>query len=95
MQHGRDAIAQVLIQWSDSSPELVTWEDLASLQQQFTGASAWEKAVSKEGGIVNSPIRQQISDSEMGQMDEAVGPPRRGEQQMKLLVRLADPVWHR
>ena len=51
IQCGREAIAQVLIQWSDSTPELATWEDLISLQQQFPRASARGQAVLKEGGL--------------------------------------------
>jgi hypothetical protein len=39
-QDGLATVAQVLGQWSGSSPELATWEDLEALKQQFPRAPA-------------------------------------------------------
>jgi hypothetical protein len=43
-----------LIQWSNSPPELATWEPLATLRQQFPRAPAWGHAGSKAPGNVSS-----------------------------------------
>jgi hypothetical protein len=32
---------QVLVKWSKMGKDLATWEDKASLQQQFSAAPAW------------------------------------------------------
>jgi hypothetical protein len=41
IQSGDADIAQVLVQWSNLSRELVTWEDKEALQQQFPMAPVW------------------------------------------------------
>lgn len=51
--HGQKTILQVLVHWSDSSPDLATWEDKDALQQVFPYAPAWGQAVSKGGGNVS------------------------------------------
>ena len=50
---GAKKIPQALIQWSDSSADLATWEDLESLKQMFPRAPAWGQASSQQGGIVS------------------------------------------
>lgn len=46
---------QGLVQWSQSPPELATWEPLLPLRQQFPRARAWGHAGSEEEGGVSAP----------------------------------------
>lgn len=41
---GDRTMAQALVEWSDSSPQEATWEDIDSLKQQFPRAPAWAQA---------------------------------------------------
>jgi hypothetical protein len=54
-QRGKRMVPQGLVQWSGSSPEHATWEDLESLQQQFPFAPAWGQAGFQDGRIVSDP----------------------------------------
>jgi len=51
---GARPVAQGLIQWSHSPPELSTWEPLEQLRHQFPRAPAWGHAGSEDGGNVSS-----------------------------------------
>jgi hypothetical protein len=53
IQSGDADIAQVLVQWSNLSRELATWEDKEALQQQFPMAPVWGQpgAQVREGGV--------------------------------------------
>jgi hypothetical protein len=53
-QDGRRHMIQALIQWSNSTTQEATREDLDSLCQSFPRAPAWGQAVSEEGGRVSS-----------------------------------------
>lgn len=50
-QQGHQTVVQVLVQWSGSSEEMATWEDLETLRQQFPRASAWDKQNFKRKGM--------------------------------------------
>lgn len=54
-QLGVRTIPQVLVQWSGSTEQQATWEDLESLRHQFPFAPAWGQAGSQEEGIVSDP----------------------------------------
>jgi hypothetical protein len=56
MVHPGDAeVPQVLIKWSNMSPELATWEDQEALCQQFPHAAAWGQAAAQAQGDVSDP----------------------------------------
>ncbi|KAI5003756.1 hypothetical protein ZWY2020_030916 [Hordeum vulgare] len=52
-QVGKRTIAQALIEWSDSSAEDATWEDVEFLNYKFPRAPAWGQAGFQEGRNVN------------------------------------------
>jgi len=94
VQRGRDTITQELVHWSESSPELATWEDLDSLKQQFPRALAWGQAVSKGSGIVSDTIVQCNTEELPGgpqQQEES----RRPIRNKRVPAGLADPMWQR
>ncbi|KAK1695372.1 hypothetical protein QYE76_012069 [Lolium multiflorum] len=55
-QVGRRTVAQVLVQWSGSSPAQATWEDQEALQQHFPLAPAWGQAGLQQRGNVSDPV---------------------------------------
>jgi hypothetical protein len=76
-QRGNRTVAQGLIQWSESTPDSATWEDLDELHRQFPFAPAWGQAGIQEEGIV-SGLGPPVTDG--GELAEAAddGPrPRR------------------
>jgi hypothetical protein len=54
-QRGNRTVAQGLIQWSESTPDSATWEDLDELHRQFPFAPAWGQAGIQEEGIISGP----------------------------------------
>jgi hypothetical protein len=52
LKKGGTDIAQVLVQWSNMSPELATWEDKEALQQRFPLAPIWgQPGAQARGGV--------------------------------------------
>uniref|UniRef100_A0A8R7UV01 Chromo domain-containing protein n=1 Tax=Triticum urartu TaxID=4572 RepID=A0A8R7UV01_TRIUA len=51
---GAKRVLQLLVQWSNGSTELATWEDLETLKQMFPRAPAWGQAASQQGEIVSN-----------------------------------------
>jgi hypothetical protein len=97
VQRGHKSLLQVLVEWSDSSPEMATWEDKDSLQQAFPFAPAWGQAGFKGGGIVSDTVSQE--ERETHSSEEATegtaggGPNPRPRRIRKLPAHLADPCW--
>jgi len=89
IQRGKDTITQALVQWSESTPELATWEDLDSLKQRFPRAPAWGQAVSKGAGIVSNTD----DGSSIGPQHQEES--RRPVRMKRVPARLADSVWQR
>lgn len=64
---GTDSVLQGLIKWSAMPESLATWEDLASLRQQFPRARVWGQPGAQEGGDVStSPDDEQAKGDEEG-----------------------------
>jgi hypothetical protein len=55
LQRGHRTIVQGLVQWSGTTADQATWENLDALNQQFPQAPAWGQAEIQEGGNVNDP----------------------------------------
>lgn len=53
VMRGAKRVLQVLVQWSNGSTKLATWEDLETLKQMFPRAPAWGQAASQQGKIVS------------------------------------------
>ena len=53
---GDRPVEQGLIQWSQSSLELATWEPLLPLRQQFPRAPAWGHAGSEDKGMLATQL---------------------------------------
>ncbi|KOM56927.1 hypothetical protein LR48_Vigan10g281900 [Vigna angularis] len=51
-QNGEEAIPQVLIEWQEGGREGATWEDVATIQEQYPDFNLGDKVVSEEGDIV-------------------------------------------
>ena len=54
-KRGNSTVSQVLIHWSDSTPEEATWEDYEDLRTRFPAALAWGQANSQGEGVVRGP----------------------------------------
>ncbi len=55
IKKGNSTIPQVLIHWTNSAAEDVTWEDLEDLRSCFPAALAWGQAKFQGRGIVSDP----------------------------------------
>jgi hypothetical protein len=101
VQKGPDSIPQALVQWSDSTPDQATWEDLESLKQAFPRAPAWGQADFQDRGIVSDTSTTEASatttEEKTGKTEDSTLPgPAHGKQRVRRLpARLADPVWVR
>jgi hypothetical protein len=106
VSRGPKSVAQVLVEWSASSPDKATWEDKDALKQVFPHAPAWGQAVFKEGEIVSSGKYQQsiaspgttetepvTPEAEDRSRDGLDGPMARPRRVRRLPARLADSVW--
>jgi hypothetical protein len=50
LQRGNRTVVQGLVQWSGTTTDQATWENLDALNQQFPQAPAWGQAGIQEGG---------------------------------------------
>lgn len=55
-QEGSRAVPQGLVQWSNQTEALATWEDLEELRQRFPRAPAWGQAVFQGRGNVSTSL---------------------------------------
>jgi hypothetical protein len=53
LRRGHRTVVQGLVQWSGTTADQATWENLDALNQQFPQAPAWGQAEIQEGGNVN------------------------------------------
>jgi hypothetical protein len=85
---GDHAAEQGLIQWSNSPPELATWEPLAPLRQQFPRAPAWGHAGTEApGNVSNTKGAAAAPGSPLG------SPTTRPKRHRKPNTRVVGPAW--
>jgi hypothetical protein len=85
---GDHAAEQGLIQWSNSPPELATWEPLAPLRQQFPRAPTWGHAGSEApGNVSNTKGAAAAPGSPLG------SPTTRPKRHRKPNTRVVGPAW--
>jgi len=85
-------VEQSLIQWSQSPPELATWEPLLPLRQQFPRAPAWGHAGSEDQEDVSDPATAvPAQDSAPRSTASSASRPRRKRQPS---TRVFGPVWN-
>ena len=84
---GDRTVAQVLVAWSNSSPQEATWEDTDSLKQKFPRAPAWGASTSMDNA--NS------AEKEGRFKGNTPGPAAQPTHEKRLPQWLASPNWAR
>jgi transposase InsO family protein len=91
---GTDGQVQVFVQWSDLPVSLATWEDFATLRQQFPFAPAWGQAGSLQGGNVSKGTMSSGEDVPEPVQDAALGDgPRRSGRIRRVNSAVCGPEW--